>query len=76
MIDDGSEDLFGGFWPFMRRVFLLFLPLWVYLLCWSAGLNVLISAIIAGLSVSTVAIFEKIRIKSESQTSDEDNLIK
>ncbi|MDP6864302.1 MAG: hypothetical protein QGG96_02705 [Candidatus Poseidoniaceae archaeon] len=76
MIDDGSEDLFGGFWPFMRRFFLLFLPLWVYLLCWSAGLNVLVSAIIAGFSVSTVAIFEKIRIKSESQTSDVDNVIK
>jgi hypothetical protein len=76
MIDDGSEDLFGGFWPFMRRFVLFFLPLWVYLLCWSAGLNVLVSAIIAGLSVSTVAIFEKIRIKTESQTSGEDNLIK
>ena len=76
MIDDGSEDLFGGFWPFMQRFLLLFLPLWVYLLCWSAGLNVLVSAILAGFSVSAVAIFEKIRIKSESQMGDVDNLIK
>ena len=76
MIDDGSEDLFGGFWPFMQRFLLLFLPLWVYLLCWSAGLNVLVSAILAGFSVSAVAIFEKIRIKSEYQMSDVDNLIK
>jgi hypothetical protein len=76
MIDDGSEDLFGGFWPFMQRFLLLFLPLWVYLLCWSAGLNVLVSAILAGFSVSAVAIFEKIRIKSEYQMGDVDNLIK
>jgi hypothetical protein len=68
MIDDGSEDLFGGFWPFMRRFFLLFLPLWVYLLCWTVGIPILISAIIAGLSVSTVAIFEKMKIKNNSQT--------
>ena len=70
MIDDGSEDLFGGFWPFMRRFFQFFLPLWVFLLCWSAGLNILVSAILSGLSVSTVAIYEKIRIKSESQANE------
>ena len=57
--DDGSAELFGGFWPFIKRFVLFFLPLWVFLIGMSAGIHIIISAIIAGLSVSLVAIFEK-----------------
>ena len=45
MLDDGSDELFAGFWPFMRRFLLAFLPLWVFLLGYAAGLNVIIAAI-------------------------------
>lgn len=63
MIDDGSEELFNGFWPFMKRFALVFLPLWVLLLGYSAGLNLIISAILAGASVSIVALYEKHKLK-------------
>tara|TARA_B100000767_G_scaffold271705_2_gene297863 strand:+ start:251 stop:472 length:222 start_codon:yes stop_codon:yes gene_type:complete len=67
MLDDGSAELFSGFWPFMKRFLLLFLPLWVFLITWAAGLNIIIASILAGLSVSTVPIYEKYRLKQESQ---------
>ena len=71
MIEDGAEELFGGFWPFMQRIIVVFLPLWVYLLCWSAGLHILISAIAAGSSVSLVVVIEKLRLRHESKLNDD-----
>ena len=75
MIDDGSENLFEGFWPFMKRFLTLFLPLWVFLIGYSAGLHILISAILAGLSVSTVAIFEKYQLKQENDSTNDGNKV-
>ena len=40
MIDDGHEDLFGGVWPFVKRALFLFLPFWVCLIVWYAGVAV------------------------------------
>ena len=76
-MEDGSEELFNGFWPFMKRVLLLFLPLWVFLIGWSAGLNIIVTAILAGLSVSLVAIFENLKLRRENDfVDDANNLIK
>jgi hypothetical protein len=76
-MEDGSEELFNGFWPFMKRFLLLFLPLWVFLIGWSAGLNIIVTAILAGLSVSSVAIFENLRLRRENDFADDaNNLIK
>jgi hypothetical protein len=77
MFDDGSDELLGGLWPFMKRALLLFIPLWIYLICWSAGLNLFLSAIIAGISISFIQVFEKIKLKRhlESNTAG-DNIIK
>ncbi|MGY8746118.1 MAG: hypothetical protein ACKVG2_06145 [Candidatus Poseidoniales archaeon] len=61
-MEDGSEELFNGFWPFMKRFLLLVLPLWVFLIGWSAGLNIIVTAILAGSSVSIVAIYEKMKV--------------
>ena len=63
VIDDGSEDFFVGFWPIIKRIVLVFLPLWVFLIGYSMGLNIFISSILAGSSVSSVYIFEKIKGK-------------
>ena len=65
-IDDGSEELLIGFWPIIKRIVLLFLPIWVILIGVSAGLNMFITAVLAGFSVSVVIIFEKIKIRSRS----------
>jgi len=65
MLDDGSVDLFGGIWPFIRRFIIVFLPLWMFLIIYSLGVNVIISAIIAGTSASTVVIFEKFKLQQE-----------
>jgi len=67
MIDDGSEELFGGFWPFIRRFLITFLPIWVFLIGYAAGLNIIIAAILAGASISLVAIFEKLKLKQERE---------
>ena len=75
MIDDGSENLFEGFWPFMKRFRIMFLPLWVFLIGYSAGLHIIISAILSGLSVSTVAIFEKYQLKQENDSTTAGNKV-
>ena len=62
-IDDGTEELLVGFWPIIKRIILLFLPIWVILIGVSAGLNMFITAILAGFSVSIVIIFEKFKIR-------------
>ena len=66
-IDDGSEDLFGGFWPFVKRALLLFLPIWTWLLCWSAGFNNIFSATIAGLSLSVIVGIERYKLNRNSR---------
>tara|TARA_B100001564_G_C20294310_1_gene514030 strand:+ start:292 stop:525 length:234 start_codon:yes stop_codon:yes gene_type:complete len=77
MLDDGSAELFGGFWPFMRRFLFMFLPLWVFLIGYTAGLHVILASILAGVSISVVAIFEKYKLKQESEEGlDGNNLIK
>ncbi len=65
MLDDGSDELINGLWPFMKRALFLFLPFWVYLICWSAGLPLLISAIISGFSFSSIIYFEKRKLKQK-----------
>ena len=69
-IDDGSEELFGGFWPFIRRTLMLFLPLWVWLLLWSAGVPNIISALISGLSLSIIVAIERYKL---NQITRKDN---
>jgi|GEM_PF-338318 hypothetical protein len=69
-IDDGAEELFGGFWPFLKRTLLIFLPLWTWLLCWSAGFNNIISATLAGLSLSVIVGIERYKL---SRTPSKDN---
>jgi hypothetical protein len=77
MFDDGSDELFEGIWPFMKRALLLLLPLWVYLICWSAGLNLFISAISAGLSIPLIQVYEKLKLKRHLESNSAgDNVIK
>ena len=66
-IDDGSEELFGGFWPFIKRTLAIFLPLWVWLLCWSAGFNNIVSATFAGLSLSLLVGIERYKLSENSR---------
>ena len=69
-IDDGSEELFGGFWPFIRRTLMLFLPLWVWLLLLSAGVPNIISALVSGLSLSIIVAIERYKL---NQITRKDN---
>ena len=66
-MENGSEELFYGFWPLMKRFLLLLLPLWIFLIGYSAGLNIIIASILAGVSVSIVAIFENLNLKREHE---------
>ena len=69
MLDDGSVDLFGGIWPFIRRFIVVFLPLWVFLIIYTLGVNVIIASIIAGASASTVVIVDKFKLNQDNSDS-------
>jgi hypothetical protein len=73
--DDGSADLFNGFWPFMKRVLMLFLPLWVFLIAISAKLPLIASAILAGLSVSLIAYLEKKKMMQNNKAIEKNNSV-
>jgi uncharacterized membrane protein YjjB (DUF3815 family) len=75
MVGNASDELFSGFWPVMRRFLFAFLPLWVFLIAYSADINVIISAILAGASVSLVAIYEKKKILSENAKQNDGNKV-
>ena len=61
----------------MRRFLFAFLPLWVFLISYAAGINVIIAAVIAGASVSLIAIYEKKKIQEEvSKNNDGNKVIK
>ncbi|MDG1525053.1 MAG: hypothetical protein P8Q90_03175 [Candidatus Thalassarchaeaceae archaeon] len=63
MFDDGSDELIGGAWPFLKRALIVFLPLWVYLIFWTATHQIFVSAIAAGFSVPLIQLFEKLKLK-------------
>ena len=69
-LDEGSEELFGGFWPFIRRTLMLFLPLWVWLLMWAADMPSILSALVAGLSLSIIVAIERYKLR---QMAGKDN---
>lgn len=75
MLDDGHEDLFGGIWPFMKRVLFVFLPIWVGMIVWYAGVDYIdpdfllfLAAISAGLTFPLVQLFEKMKLKHKSES--------
>jgi hypothetical protein len=72
-MENGSEELFYGFWSLMKRFLLLLLPLWVFLIGYSAGLNIIIASILAGVSVSIVAIFENLKLKRDNEFIENGN---
>ena len=69
-LDEGSEELFGGFWPFIRRTLMLFLPLWVWLLMWAAGMPNIVSALFSCLSLSIIVAIELYKLR---QMAGKDN---
>ena len=68
--DDGTAEMFGGFWLLIRKFMMLFFPLWVFLILYSANVHMVISAIVAGFSTSLVAIFEKLKIKQANDMAN------
>ncbi|MBT4982751.1 MAG: hypothetical protein HOM47_02375 [Euryarchaeota archaeon] len=72
-MENGSEELFYGFWPLMKRFLLLLLPLWIFLIGYSVGLNIIVASILAGVSVSIVAIFENLKLKREHEFIENGN---
>ena len=75
VVTDPSDELFSGFWPIMRRFLFAFLPLWVFLIGYAANINVIISAILAGASVSLVAIYEKKKLIARNEESSGGNKV-
>ena len=75
VVTDPSDDLFSGFWPIIRRFLFVFLPLWVFLLGYAAGINVIISATLAGASVSVVAIYEKKKLMAVNESPSNGNKV-
>ncbi len=63
MIEDPSDELLDGLWIFLKRILIILVPMWVFLLGWSAGAPTIVSAILAGLSVAPIALYEKLKLK-------------
>ncbi len=77
MFDDGSDELIGGVWPFLKRALFVLLPIWIYLLAWTTTHNLFLSAILAGLSIPSIQFFEKMKLKGKvNSESNEDKVIK
>ena len=62
-----ADELYGGLWPFMKHLLMLFLPIWVFLLLWSAGVNTIFAGIAAGFSITGVIFFEKIKLTQDKK---------
>ena len=72
-----ADELFGGLWPFMKHLLMLFLPIWIFLLIWAAGIDSIIAGFLAGLSITGVIIFEKLMLRRNiSRDNDDNNVIK
>tara|TARA_B100001996_G_scaffold30976_1_gene23544 strand:+ start:2195 stop:2413 length:219 start_codon:yes stop_codon:yes gene_type:complete len=71
MIDDISDELLGGFWPFLKRVLVLFMPIWVYFLGVTAGLPLILSSILAGSSLALIIVFEKYKLSQENPQNED-----
>jgi hypothetical protein len=63
MMDDPSDDLLGGFWPFIKRALMLLVPLWVFMLLWAAEVPTLAASILAGSSIALVIVYEKYKLR-------------
>jgi hypothetical protein len=63
MMDNPSDELLDGFWPFLKRALMLLVPLWVFLLLWAAGVPTIAAAILAGFSIASVIAYEKYKLK-------------
>ena len=65
-----ADELYGGLWPFMKHLLMLFLPIWVFLLIWSAGMNTIFAGCAAGLSITGVIVFEKMKLKQDTNNNE------
>lgn len=71
MIDDVSDELLGGFWPFLKRALIFFMPIWVYFLGVTAGLPQILSSILAGSSLALIIVFEKYKLSQENPQNED-----
>ena len=63
MMEDPSDDLLQGLWPIAKRLIMVLLPMWVFLLLYVAKVPVIFASIIAGLSLAPVVMYEKLALK-------------
>ena len=63
MMVDPANDLFGGYYPFLRRIVLPFVLIIIFIFVFDlSNGSMLISAIITGFSIGPVLILERILI--------------
>jgi len=63
MMEDPSDNLLEGMWPFLKRLIMFLLPFWVFLLFYAAKTPLWVSTTMAGLSLAPVIIYEKLMLK-------------
>lgn len=67
MLDDRSDHLFGGFWPFLKRFLFLVVPIWVFLLLWAAKVPTVLAALMGGASMGCVLLLERWALMRENE---------
>ena len=63
MMDDPANDLFGGYYPFLRRMVIPFVLIMIFIFVYDlSGGSALISAIFTGLLLGPVLLLERLMI--------------
>lgn len=63
MMEDPSDNLLDGLWPFLKRLIMLLLPFWVFLLFYAGKAPLWVATTMAGFSLAPVVIYEKLMLK-------------
>ena len=63
MMEDPSDNLLDGMWPFLKRLIMLLLPFWVFLLFYAAKAPLWVASVMAGFSLAPVILYEKLMLK-------------
>ena len=67
MMEDPSDNLLEGMWPIVKRVVMLLLPIWIFLLAFAANAPLWVASTLAGLSLAPVIVYEKLMLKQYMQ---------
>ena len=75
MMDDPANDLFGGYYPFLRRLVIPFVLIMIFIFVYDlSNGSALISAIFTGFLLGPVLLLERLMIISMLKQNESENI--